>query len=177
MSKADGYLLIGVGILWIVFTSFFGYWISKSYIQQLSAATSFVPVNAWVLNSRVRTVGTGTGRNQTISYIPEITCTYEVSGQTFQSDRYAYTYDGFDYAGAAELVRRYPQGTSTVIYYDPSDPREAVFYRGEPTFAMRAIVVGLIVGSGFALLGIGMWKVHSAHRRSPLGQSGRHAER
>ena len=169
MNKAEGYLFIGVGILWIVFTSFFGYWIGKSYIQQVSAASSFVPVNAKVVNSRVRTVNHGWGPNGgsiSYSYIPAITYTYEVSGQTFQSDRYAYTYDGFDYAGAAKLVKRYPQGTSTVIYYDPSDPREAVFYRRRPGFITLAVGIGIsfIVSVGFVVLGIGIRKLRSADR-------------
>jgi hypothetical protein len=64
------------------------------------------------------------------TYWPEVVYRYEVEGITYRSNTINASDVGSPwYYGARGIVRRYPPGTVTTCYVNPSDPSEAVLVR------------------------------------------------
>ena len=69
------------------------------------------------------------------TYKVAVTFNYVYEGQELTSDRYDFTdFSSSGYDGKAEVVARYPAGSRTVAYVNPSNPSEAVLVRN---FSLR----------------------------------------
>jgi len=85
------------------------------------------------------------------TYAVEIRYAYTVNGQQHQGTRYSF-FSGYTsgYSGKSEVVQQNPAGIVATCYVNPTDPSEAVFYRGY-SFDM---LWGLF-GVPFLLVGVG----------------------
>lgn len=96
------------------------------------------------------------------TYKVAVTFTYNYEGRDYTSDRYDFTsFYSSGYDGKAEVVARYPAGSRTIAYVNPSDPSEAVLVR---SFSLRYFL-GLF-GLLFFLPGLFLlvWTINS-HRK------------
>ena len=98
--------------------------------KQQDTASLFIPVNARVIESRVRKIMTS---RRTI-YEPYIEYSYTVNGRTYNSTRLGYGskpipegYDGTE----KSYVAAYPVGKSITAYYNPDNPNESVLTNQE----------------------------------------------
>ncbi|MEM1166502.1 MAG: DUF3592 domain-containing protein [Planctomycetota bacterium] len=94
-------------------------------------------------------------------FTPTIAYSYEVDGITHQSEVVTKTfgYGTFKYEHQARrVVNRYPEGSVVDVYYDPSDPEEAVLERGVKWFAVMPLVVGPIFALAFLRLLFEVWR-------------------
>jgi len=62
---------------------------------------------------------------------PVIQYSYQVSGQTYQSSKYAPGPE-IGGTGANKVVARYPAGAQVMVFYDPQNPSDAVLERKAP---------------------------------------------
>ncbi|MDX2493757.1 MAG: DUF3592 domain-containing protein [Desulfuromusa sp.] len=51
---------------------------------------------------------------------------YLVDNKSYTSQLVSYTWKCVDYAGSMEILREFPQDKQVVVYYNPSDPNDAV---------------------------------------------------
>jgi hypothetical protein len=102
--------------------------------------------------------GTGSRRKRTTSttrvYWAELKYSYSVDGASFEGERVDYGMESRSSkrTRADEIVALYPVGEEALVYYDPTDPSEAVL---EPGVAGSAIAFPLI-GAVLALIGLVM---------------------
>jgi hypothetical protein len=94
-----------------------------------------------------------------IAYIPQIEYSYIVAGTTYKGEKVG---KGAYFSGwrssVQPLVKRFPEGTSVQVHYNPTDPKEAVLV----TSSMNDIA-GFIVAIFICLLSIlflGIWIYH-----------------
>ncbi len=81
----------------------------------------------------------------------EVKYTYQVEGKTYTSERCQFKDSGFsDYGKAAQLVAKYPAGSSTRCYVNPANPSEAVLKRGHPLYPLVLLfpLVFVAIGAG-----------------------------
>jgi len=84
-----------------------------------------------------------------VSHRAVITYTYEVQGQEWSSERVFFGDDAFATGdGARDRVRKYEPGTTVEVFYDPSNPGEAVL---EPETAWHQaateVILWVVLGS------------------------------
>jgi hypothetical protein len=81
------------------------------------------------------TVTQWTGSKGTVHYRPSFSYRYQVNGQTYQGRRYRY--DGhpsfYKEAEANQVVAAHPNGSEIDVYYNPSNPADAVLSTGLDT--------------------------------------------
>lgn len=87
----------------------------------------------------------------TTTYKPVITYSYNVMGQTYQSDKIAFgmTTSYGRMAKAQEVLDQYPLDSPVNVYYDPDNPAEAVLER-----KAGGKVLGLVIGILFLFLSL-----------------------
>ena len=111
------------------------------------AARSWVPVPAVVESSTVRSHSGG----ESTTYSVDVLYRYVVDGQTYRSNRYTFlggSTSGYD--SKRRVVSELRPGTSVTAYVDPSDPTEAVLFRG---FSWEMLVLGIPLL--FVAIGVG----------------------
>jgi hypothetical protein len=81
------------------------------------------------------------------TYEPHVSYAYDISGRTFKNARLAFggTVGDGNPAGARRTVARYPAGAIVHVYYEPTNPQNAVLER-------RSGVGGFYFGLGLLLL-------------------------
>ena len=87
-------------------------------------------------------------------YRAEVSYCYNVNNQEFVAGRTRFG-DWLQLSWstpAARVVRRYPRGSTVLVHYDPSDPKEAVLEPGASWYVGGALAFGLL----FAVLGLGV---------------------
>ncbi|MAV55869.1 MAG: hypothetical protein CMJ28_07960 [Phycisphaerae bacterium] len=91
-------------------------------------------------------------------FVPVVVYTYEVNGVTFASDRVQAGGIKRSYrksAAALSQAKRYPEGTPTLVAYNPSKPEEATLMTGENVKSWMSVVFGgvfTLIAVGVALL-------------------------
>ena len=80
-------------------------------------------------------------------YWAEMKYSYVVEGVSFESDRVDYGVEtrSSKRARADEIVALYPVGEEVLVYYDPSDPSEAVLEPGVGADAFLFPLIGLVL--------------------------------
>lgn len=88
------------------------------------------------------------------TYGADIHFTYAVGGQTYTSEEHSYgAWNNSDSSGARKLLRKYPVGETVTVYYNPSDPSDAVLERGVQ--GMHAFM--LMFMAPFNVVMLGLW--------------------
>jgi hypothetical protein len=148
------YEVAAVGLVMLLAAIYFAYATLWSYVWQLQAYSSFVPVTAAVLESSVGSSGSSaTTHGQ--SFSPHIVYHYNVAGTEYESDRYFFAGAGWDRSSAEATVARFSPGTLVQAYVDAGSPTRAVLDRSKPKLgallyagpfgllALAAVVYGL----------------------------------
>jgi hypothetical protein len=93
-------------------------------------------------------------RYTTYTFYPDITYTYTVNGQEYESDVYRYNEQGMTEEEADRIVDQYAEGQTATCYYNPDDPDDAVLCLQSDTRGMYTMGA---LGLFFLLLGLGGW--------------------
>ncbi|MEM9380234.1 MAG: DUF3592 domain-containing protein [Planctomycetota bacterium] len=123
-SSAAPFGILLFALFWCGIVGVFDVVIARQQLAELRARMQFEEVPARILSSSVHSSHDSEGGT---SYAAKVSYEYRVAGQTYTSDRYAYTlWSSSDRDLAAGIVDEHPVGSSATAYVDPNDPTEAV---------------------------------------------------
>jgi hypothetical protein len=133
------FFLFGGGLLLLVL----------AFLQRSKAkkAQSWPNVPGNVLSSEM-TMSTREDSDGDVStvYYPNVVYTYSVDGNTYTSDAIGVGKASTTQAKAAQILAGYPVGTAVTVYYNPSDPTQAVLNpKGSNFIAFLLLGIVLIV--------------------------------
>ncbi len=127
-----------------------------------SASRAWPSVSGEVVSSEVRTQRSGRsgrsrGRSRTsrskTTHRAEIRYEYTVEGQHYTADRVLFGgHSSGSSSYANEVMDRYPKGKQIVVYYDPTQPDQAVLEPG----VTGGVYIQLAGGGLFAVVGAGL---------------------
>lgn len=119
--------------------------------KQQNKASLYIPVDARVLESRVRKIVT----SRRILYEPYIEYRYTVEGQTYNSTRLGYGSkpipEGYD-GTVKSYVAVYPAGKNITAYYNPENPSESVLTNQESSPILLNVFLITLLGFFFLLI-------------------------
>lgn len=123
-------------------------------LQGLSSG-SWPAVNGTIIRTNV-TVShsySSSSHTETTSYYPDVTYSYQVGGRNFSSGRITVVSTGGSYSYAYGFVTQHPVGSSVTVYYNPSDPSQALLEKGVDLGSVVLLVAGLamMIVMGFML--------------------------
>lgn len=113
-------------------------------IRDARASASWPSVPGQVSESTVEESSSGTSR----SFKASVRYDYAVDGRTYTNHAIGFSDSGgADRAGAEGVTAKYPNKSAVTVYYNPTDPQNAVLERGTSTrvYAMALLPPGLIV--------------------------------
>lgn len=126
-------------------------WNSVLPVAIAHAAERWPAVAGTVMASRVE-VGCGRGG----SHFPYVQYAYQYAGQSHVSNKIAFGNVGCgSVSDAAEVIRRYPVGTSVQVHVDPDAPSNSVLMAGSVfsgTWWTIALLSALLAGLVFAAI-------------------------
>lgn len=154
-SPGRRYEVAAAGLLILAATAYFAYAALWSYAWQWKAYSSFLPVEATIIEASVQSRGsTSTTRGQ--SFVPHIVYRYNVAGVDYESNRYFFTGDGWsDFVSAESVAARFPRGSAVLVYVDAASPQQAVIDRSQPQPGILLYVLPLSL-FGFAAIVFGL---------------------
>lgn len=127
-------------------------------IVRQQMALDFPTIQGTIISSKIELQHDEDGT----AYRPEISYGYVVAGRRFTCDRYSYcTWMPSRLAKAGEIVGRHPPGSRVVVYYNPTDPADAVL---RPGLVAADFLIPLFL-TPFNLIMVGSW-VFAARWRS-----------
>ncbi|NOT23523.1 MAG: DUF3592 domain-containing protein [Nitrospiraceae bacterium] len=116
------YEVVAAGLLILAAAVYFAYAALRSYAWQWKAYSSFVPVEATVIETSVESRGS-TSTTHGESFLPRIVYRYSVAGVNYESSRYFFMGDGWsDFVSAESVAARFPRGSAVQAYVDAADP-------------------------------------------------------
>ncbi len=142
----SGLLLIfcGVGV--------FAIYAGRKGVKQADASQGWPATTGTVTEARVTySTQTDTDGDSSDSYFPQVSYTYQALGQEYAGHKISF---GFAKAHnsrrqAENELARYPLGSQVTVYYNPSNPAEAVLER-----KAGGTVIATVLGVAFILLGL-----------------------
>ena len=145
-----GFLCGGFFIL--LFAGVGGFLIYKSFRDRKKAETSqsWPSTPGQITEARVaRSRRTDSEGDADYSYAPAIQYTYQVGGQEYSGNNITFGFrQSFSSQAKAEAaLARFPTGGQVTVYYDPSNPGEAVLERkaGSSTLSLVLGIVFLVI--------------------------------
>jgi Protein of unknown function (DUF3592) len=133
----------------------------RSWAQTIGQIDSSKAVARDVRSKEFRATGTGSSSGfeteekiQTRNFA-EITYSFTIGGKTYRSSRIGLA-SGPNFFNVAATLKRYPQGKSVTVFYNPNNPSESILEREDPRnmrkgwFAI-AILTALILAGFFAI--------------------------
>jgi hypothetical protein len=122
-GSAKAFCLVGCSAIIGVFDGFAAWRIAHQEI-----ARGFPQADGTVVGSEVQF---SDGDGESAAYIPKIEYDYVVAGRPYTGNRYRYGTIGHpSHAATERIVRRYPQGRKTKVYYNPADPADSLLRPG-----------------------------------------------
>ncbi len=92
-------------------------------------------------------------------YTPRIVYEYHVDGERYENSRIAFVEVRDNRPGPAqEKARRFPVGARVEVFYDPSNPQEAVLDRGGMKTAVILLCAGPLLAIAGAAAAIACWR-------------------
>jgi hypothetical protein len=126
------YEIAADGLLILAAAGYFAYAALWSYVWQWKAHSSFLPVEATVIEASVQSRGS-TSTTHSQSFLPHIVYRYNVGGVNYESSCYFFAGDGWsDFVSAESVAAQFPLGSPVQVYVDASDPQRAVIDKSEP---------------------------------------------
>ncbi|HEX8911636.1 MAG TPA: DUF3592 domain-containing protein [Humisphaera sp.] len=141
-------MVVGAGcfsLLLLAFDAAMAFWIFVPHVR----AASFPTVQGLILESRVEVTR---GADDT-SHMPIIRYAYEVDGVRHEGSQIRHSGGLNDCGIAYALVARFPAGSVQPVFYDPTDPADAVLVAGWT----GADVTGLLILFPFNLFMVAIW--------------------
>jgi hypothetical protein len=172
-QNPKGCLVLFFGLFFLMGSAFF-YFIGIRPALKILEARDWPEVECRILSSKV---GSHSGSKGGTTYSIDIVYEYERHGETYRSEAWDFlggSSSGYD--GKAEVVARYPAGSTSRCYVNPREPSEAVLFRG----AHAGLLFGLIplvfvaVGAGgitFSLRKPRPKPIRAAEPRRPLEEA------
>lgn len=125
-SGCGGFGLAIFALIWSAFVLGFDYFVGYEMVKTV-LAQSYPETRGEVIHSELEEVSTEDG----YTYGADIHFTYQVDGQSYTSEEYAYgAWNNSNSSGAKKMLRKYPVGKTVRVYYNPSDPSDAVLEHG-----------------------------------------------
>jgi hypothetical protein len=131
---------------------------------EVKRVSRWLPAPGKIVSSRVearevKSSGTGSESSDAteIRNFPAITYQYKVAGKAFQSSHYS-VQENLGNFEVKETLARFPKGAEVTVFYNPSDPAQAVIERTMPDGAFKFMVqlsAGLAVGSVILVFSVG----------------------
>jgi hypothetical protein len=85
-----------------------------------------------------------TSDDDVTTYHPEITYSYKVNGQDYEGNRIMIgAVPSGTQKSARDVTVRYPPGASVTVYYNPTNPREAILERKSKS-ASASMIIGIV---------------------------------
>ena len=87
--------------------------------------------------------------------VPMVEYQFKLGGHTFRGNRINLGGNVGNDPQTAELLDRYPVGGTTLVYYNPEDPQEAVLDRDPPVkFVWLYVIAAAVLLAGFAVVAV-----------------------
>lgn len=155
-------VLIGVTLLWCGGAGIFAGALASTLWRNYVAAGSFHTTQGTVLVSKVA----ATESIDANTYRPFVKYSYTVQGRPYVSKRYSYdVFRSSDRRHAARDVAANPVGAKVAVFYDPSNPAEAVLTIQSSAIANSMLLfLQPFLAIGMGLIGTTVWQIAS-HRR------------
>lgn len=114
-------------------------------------AQSWPSTDAEILSSEIET----SLAKQSTSYEAKFDYCFEVDGENWNGSQYGFFVFSGSQNGAEELVKRYPVGATTKVFYNPYQPSDAVIDRslGPAVWFCIGPIAMMVIGSGVLWLG------------------------
>ncbi len=144
----NSFLFVWV-IFWSLGTLGFDCLLGYSMFHQIRTC-GFDSIEGQVLSSEVVTNLGSDGD----TYEPKVTYEFIVNGSRFESEQIRYGMGSSSDNYASELVKRYPAGDFTTVYYHSSNPEDSVLIRG---IEGRDLFLIMFM-TPFNLIMLGVWK-------------------
>jgi hypothetical protein len=126
--------------------------------MKISASRRWSSTPGRIITSELATRSTATSRGSYRAYYPKVVYEYQVGGQTFQGNRIMF--GQFPAHSSPELAQRklaqYPLHSTGMVFYNPSNPSEAVLEQSAMTLNTLWLVAGLIFILVVAVLGLAL---------------------
>ena len=111
--------------------------------RELEPNLRFLPTDGVVLGSEVSTVTTYVSRVRT-DYVPEVDYRYQVKGQSYFGTQYRRT-TLLSRLSAETIASRLVRGTRVQVWYNPSNPADAVLSRSpNPVMFVGFVLSGIM---------------------------------
>jgi len=148
-SRSGGLGIAFFAFFWtalvLAFDGYIGYGFYRTYQAQ-----SYLETTGVVTKSEVKRRRSSNGS----SYHPDIEFRYEVDGQAFEGDQYAYGVFGTSGGSLAwKAVRKFPEGKQVPVYYHPTDPTDAILDRSYDSLPLFI----LLFLTPFNMVMVGLW--------------------
>jgi hypothetical protein len=128
-----------------------GYFLTKIFLEARASA-SWPSVSGTVTKAQVGSAGFG-------RYFADVSYIYHIGGNDLTGTRVRASdgeYDGRD--GAIQAIRGLSVGQTVLVFYDPSDPRQAVLRPGASFQEYALLVIPLLMfGSGLGVFCFLWW--------------------
>ena len=143
------YCLGGFGVIFLLVSLLAATTAIKDW-RRYRESESWVPATAQIITGNI--IARRGSKNT--SYVLDITYTYKVLGQSYESNQFSFGSEGTGYdtrKKAEGMLAKYPTGSQTTIYHNPNNPQQAVLEsKYDSTGAILAVIVG-ILGAGMII--------------------------
>jgi hypothetical protein len=157
-------ILLLFGIVWSSLTCvFLGYLIYGTYNQWRSewfSSTAGTVEKIEITNNSHSDGGTTQGI--------DIVYSYHVKGRGYSASQLRYEAGSSNDSWASDMMRQFPAGSHPTVYYNPSNPAEAVLIRG---IQGEDLFLALFL-TPFTVVMLGIWAAFAYSFRKPTGFSG-----
>ncbi len=151
-SPRRRYEVAAAGVIFLLASSYFSYAVAWSYWWQSKANSSFVSVNAMVIEASVKSRGSSSATHGSTVF-PHIVYDYRFNGTHYRSDRYYFVGNGWSDANSvAEIVSRFQVGQLAQVYIDATHPSQSVIDNSKPTLGILLYLLPMIFFSLVAIV-------------------------
>lgn len=148
LGRDCGWVLLLVwSCLWSPLTLLLDAMIAQTAIKQLQAL-AFATVEGKVVDSRIDEI-----RGETTTYQASVRFNYVVAGREWTGECYRHSLAVLQLRPAEKIVRAYPAGSKTTVYYNPANPAESLLNPG----LAAADFFALLCSTPFNIIMFGSW--------------------
>jgi hypothetical protein len=114
-------------------------------IVNARASGTWPHVVGTIMHASVRTTDSQSNGKTTRMYSADIRYRYQVSGKTYVSGQVSLSdHSSSSSSGMKKLIWRYPAGKSVSVYYNPTDPKDALLEPGTVFISYIPFAFGII---------------------------------
>lgn len=145
------YEIAVAGVIFLLASSYFTYAAAWSYWWQSKANTSFVTVNAMVVEASIKSRGSSSTTHGSAVF-PYIVYEYRFNGKHYRNDRYYFAGNGWQDTSSVEaIVSSLKEGSLLTVHVDATRPEMTVIDNGKPTLGILLYLFPMIFLSFVAI--------------------------